>query len=44
MTTLSPGQSPPHVTIAAFTSEGLKCRYFLGPAKSQVVGLTRSSL
>jgi hypothetical protein len=31
---LIPGQSPPHVTIAAFTSVGSKKIFFLAPALS----------
>lgn len=34
ITTFSPGHNPPQVTMAALTSEGLKCKNFLGPAKS----------
>lgn len=33
MTSLRPGQRPPHVTIAAFTSSGLKYIFSRGPAR-----------
>lgn len=33
MTSLRPGHSPPHVTIAAFTSSGLKYIFSRGPAR-----------
>mmetsp|Transcript_23475 Transcript_23475/g.70541 ORF Transcript_23475/g.70541 Transcript_23475/m.70541 type:complete len:213 (-) Transcript_23475:168-806(-) len=43
MTELSPGHKPPQVTIAAATSEGLKCRVRRGPARS-IWRFTRISL
>lgn len=42
MTTLSPGQSPPQVTIAALTYDGLKCKNFLGPARSHFLDSAKS--
>jgi hypothetical protein len=41
MTVLRPGQSPPHVTMAALTSSGLKWMISRGPArryKSPLIG------
>jgi hypothetical protein len=35
MTLFKPGHKPPHVTIAAFTLSGAKCRDFRGPARKK---------